>query len=132
VIFISSCTSGGGSSAVPAPGFAGIVDEAIVNGDDEDSSLTAEVKEFDMVARRWNFQPDTIRVNQGDRVILNIRSVDVMHGFAINKFRVNSRLIPGQTTTVEFVADKKGTFTFFCSVLCGSGHSTMRGQLIVN
>ena len=72
-----------------------------------------------------------IKVNEGDTVKLTITSIDVAHGFAITAFGVNSRLNPGQTTTVEFVADKKGTFTFFCSVKCGTGHPGMKGTLIV-
>ena len=38
---------------------------------------------------------------------------------------------PGKTTTVEFLADKQGEFTIFCSVFCGSGHPTMKGSLVV-
>ena len=63
---------------------------------------------------------------------LNIKSIDVTHGFSLPDFSINSRLNPGQTTTVEFTADKTGTFTFFCSVQCGEGHSNMKGTLIVN
>jgi cytochrome c oxidase subunit 2 len=34
--------------------------------------------------------------------------------------------------TVEFVADKAGTFTFSCSVYCGKGHRGMKGELVVS
>ncbi len=90
-----------------------------------------EVKEFSLIAKNWEFVPSTIEVNKGDRVILNIESADVKHGFSIKEFNVREDLEPGKTTKVEFVADKEGTFTFFCSVFCGDGHSTMKGQLIV-
>jgi|SRR3989338_102840 len=90
-----------------------------------------EVKEFTMTAKRWEFEPEVIRVNEGDTVRLFIKSIDVAHGFAVPDFGVNERLNPGQTVKVEFVADKTGIFTFFCSVQCGSGHSSMNGQLIV-
>mgnify|MGYP001568945141 CR=1 FL=1 len=89
------------------------------------------VKEFDMTARQWAFEPATITVKEGDTVRLNIKSKDVTHGFAIFEFDVNERLQPGKTTTVEFVADKKGEYTFFCSVQCGQGHRDMKGKLIV-
>ena len=98
----------------------------------EKTTTSGETKEFTMTAKRWEFSPDTITVDKGDKVVLNIQSIDVTHGFAISAFGVNSRLEPGETTVVEFVADKSGTFQFFCSVQCGEGHSTMRGQLIVN
>ena len=95
------------------------------------ASPQGSLKEFTMTARTWAFEPSEIRVNKGDRVKLTITSVDVAHGFAIPEFNVNARLEPGQQTTVEFTADKAGTFSFFCSVVCGSGHSGMRGTLVV-
>ncbi|MFQ5531705.1 MAG: cupredoxin domain-containing protein, partial [Candidatus Nanoarchaeia archaeon] len=78
------------------------------------------------------FNPNTITVNEGDNVILNVKSIDVAHGLAITAFGVNERLNPGTTTRIEFTADKKGTYSFFCSVFCGRGHSTMKGTLVVN
>jgi cytochrome c oxidase subunit 2 len=94
-------------------------------------SVDGEVKEFDMTAKQWEFDPPTITVSQGDLVRLNISSIDVSHGFAIPEFGVNQRLEPNNTATVEFSADKKGTFRFFCSVICGAGHSDMSGTLVV-
>ena len=46
-------------------------------------------------------------------------------------FNVSEMLEPGKTVSVEFVADKQGTFSFFCNVFCGSGHGNMKGTLIV-
>jgi cytochrome c oxidase subunit 2 len=33
--------------------------------------------------------------------------------------------------TAEFVASKKGTFSYRCSIPCGHGHGGMEGTLIV-
>ena len=98
----------------------------------EKTTTSGETKEFTMTAKKWEFEPSTITVNNGDRVKLVINSVDVRHGMAIPEFNVNEILEPGEINTIEFVADKTGTFDFFCSVRCGSGHSEMRGKLIVN
>ena len=92
---------------------------------------TSGVVEIDMIAKRWDFNPSTMTVNEGDKVKLNIKSIDVTHGFRIFEFGVSERLTPGKTTTVEFIADKKGEYTFFCTVPCGKGHNGMRGKLIV-
>ena len=92
---------------------------------------TGEVKEFTMTAKQWEFVPGTITVNEGDTVKLTITSTDVAHGFNLPDFGVNERLDPGKAVNVEFVADKTGTFTFSCSVPCGSGHRGMKGQLVV-
>ena len=90
-----------------------------------------DIKEFSMTAKKWEFSPSTITVNNGDVVKLQIESTDVAHGFALSEFGINERLEPGKIIDVEFVADKSGTFTFSCSVSCGIGHGGMKGQLIV-
>jgi len=98
---------------------------------DVSDNAAAEVREFSIVAKNWEFDPAEITVNKGDTVRLLITSVDVDHGFAIPEFGVSEKLSPGEEVTVEFVADKTGEFTFFCNVFCGSGHQEMRGRLIV-
>lgn len=88
-------------------------------------------KQISMKAKQWEFIPSEIKVQEGDTVKLSIESVDVTHGIRLSEFGVSETLTPGKTTEVEFVADKKGTFTFFCSVQCGSGHGGMKGKLVV-
>ena len=89
------------------------------------------VKEFTMTAKQFTFEPATITVKQGDRVRIKIKSVDVAHSIAIPDFNINVDLAPDKEETVEFVADKPGTYTFFCSVFCGAGHPDMKGKLVV-
>ncbi len=84
-----------------------------------------------MTAKQWEFVPARIVVNEGDTVVLTITSEDVDHGFSLPTFGVNATLEAGKAVTVKFVANKKGTFTFSCSVFCGSGHSHMSGTLVV-
>lgn len=81
----------------------------------------------------WEFSPSEIRVRQGQlvKLLITVPENDVAHGFALPDFGVNQKLEPGITTTIEFVADKKGEFNFRCSVPCGSGHSGMKGKVIV-
>ncbi|MBS3116950.1 cupredoxin domain-containing protein [Candidatus Woesearchaeota archaeon] len=95
------------------------------------NTAVSSVKEFNVVATQWKFDPGTIKVKQGDKVKLMIKSEDVPHGFRLADFDISERLNPGETVNVEFTADKKGTFNFFCSVPCGAGHGTMKGQLVV-
>ena len=89
------------------------------------------VKSFSLTAKNWEFVPSTITVNKGDTVKLTITATDVTHGFFLADFNVSATLEPNQPKTVQFVADKTGTFSFRCSVFCGDGHSGMRGTLIV-
>ena len=89
------------------------------------------VREISIIAKRFEFEPSTIEVNQGDTVKLTIKSVDVKHGFAISEYSIYTSLPPNKEVQVEFVADKVGEFTYYCSVPCGYGHGRMRGKLIV-
>ncbi len=102
----------------------------------ETSPPTGELKEFAMTAKQWEFNLTRIEVNLGDTVRLKITGLDDGigdgHGFAIPDFDVNKVIRAGETVTVEFVADKTGTFTFRCSVFCGAGHNNMNGTLVVS
>ena len=95
------------------------------------STQNGEFKEFRITARQFEFSPSTIEVNKGDKVRLIVTSADVPHGISIKEYGINEQLNPGKPVTIEFTADKAGTFTAFCSVFCGSGHSNMKGKLIV-
>ena len=89
------------------------------------------VKEFTMTAKQWAFDPEVITVKKGDNVKIKVKSIDVSHGFALPDFGFDQKLEPGKEIVVEFIASKKGEFTFFCSVLCGQGHKDMKGKLVV-
>ena len=92
----------------------------------------AETKTFQITAKKYNFIPGTIKVNQGDKVILQITAADTEHGFGIGAMNINQALPQGKTETIEFVADKKGEFTIRCTKFCGWGHFFMTGKLIVS
>jgi cytochrome c oxidase subunit 2 len=89
-------------------------------------------RSFDVVASRFKFEPEVLEVDEGDRVVLRMRSSDTAHGLAIKEFKVKKDLPDtGEVITVEFVAAKAGNFKMECSEYCGKGHSKMRGRLIV-
>jgi heme/copper-type cytochrome/quinol oxidase subunit 2 len=116
LIFFSGCVqtqleSGGGKSAEVAP--------------------KGELREIEMTAKRYEFNPDTITVNKGDTVRITLTSLDVTHGIKLNEFGINMKALPGQPEVIEFVADKAGTFTFKPSVYSGLGSADMKGTLIV-
>ena len=93
---------------------------------------TQEVKEINVVAKQFSFEPDPIIVNKGDKVKLMITTQDVEHSFTVPEYGINKKIVPGETAIVEFTADKVGEFEVSCAVFCGSGHNHMKGKLIVN
>lgn len=96
-----------------------------------DVQLTGETKEFEITATNWEFTPSLIEVNKGDKVELHLQSEEGTHGFAILEFEVSETLRVGEDVHAEFIADKSGTFNFFCTFPCGRGHGGMRGLLVV-
>ncbi len=61
-----------------------------------------------------------------------LRSKDVLHDFAVAQFRVKMDLIPGMVTYLWFEPIRTGTFEILCEELCGMGHHTMRGKVVVD
>jgi len=41
------------------------------------------------------------------------------------------QLTKGETTTIEFVAQTEGKYSFRCCHTCGLGHRRMKGQIVV-
>jgi len=86
-----------------------------------------------IVAERFRFTPDEIRVRRGATVEFVLESDDTDHGFRILGTDVD-RVIPKRgrgTITVTFTPDRSGRYSFECSKLCGAGHDFMHGVLIV-
>lgn len=68
----------------------------------------------------------------GERVLLQLLSVDVRHGFYAPELGVGPVAVePGQVHEVEFVARAPGVFTFYCTTVCAHCHYYMRGVIRV-
>jgi len=65
-------------------------------------------------------------------VVVQLRAEDVIHSFFLPEFRVKQDAVPGMTTPVWFEATRTGEFTLACAELCGLGHYTMGGTVIVH
>lgn len=111
-----------------------------------DSSAPQSAQVIDVKAKKYEFDPSPIRVKQGAKVQLKITAVDHVHGFRMSAIPDNgggtdglafstgqgcNRIEKGQTATVEFIAQKPGTYSFKCCVHCGWHHRSMHGELIV-
>ncbi len=89
---------------------------------DEMVGTDSGVKEFDLEGYNYRFEMDGVEapelgVKQGDRVRIVLTSADGFHDWVIDEFNAaTDRVSTGQTASVEFVADKKGTFEYYCSV----------------
>jgi cytochrome c oxidase subunit 2 len=73
-----------------------------------------------------------VHIPVGVPVKFLLRSKDVLHDFAIAQFRVKMDLIPGMETYLWLTPTVTGRFEVLCEELCGIGHHTMRGAVIVD
>jgi cytochrome c oxidase subunit 2 len=89
------------------------------------------VHEIQVTLRKYEFSPSSLRVRKGERVKLVMAAADHDHGFKLDDFDINQKILKGTTVVVEFTADKAGTFQFRCSNVCGIGHRGMKGTLVV-
>src|SRR3989344_7157827 len=75
------------------------------------------VKEFTVEGSPFKFVPNVIKVKKGDTVRVTFKNVTGNHDFVIDEFEVQTNQIgEGEEEEVEFVADKVGTFEYYCSV----------------
>ncbi len=86
--------------------------------------------EVKIEAKRYEFLPDEVIARQGNKVRLIITAQDVPHTFEMPSYNIKEDLPVGEDVVIEFVADKKGDFTFSCGVEGHEGQG-MKGKLHV-
>ncbi|GEM_PF-394010 len=81
----------------------------------------------------FEFQPNSVEVKKGETVRLTfVNSGTVEHDLVIDELDVRTKLLqPGATETIEFVANRTGTFSFYCSVE-GHRQQGMEGKLTIS
>lgn len=90
--------------------------------DPEDPAGRDDVLVFDQTVH--------LPVDQPMRALL--RSMDVLHDFAVPQFRVKMDLVPGMVTYQWFTPTIPGEYEILCEELCGIGHFAMRGLIVVD
>jgi cytochrome c oxidase subunit 2 len=95
------------------------------------STPSENVREFKVTAQKFEFSLMVINVKRGDHVRMTLTALDAQHGFKLDAFHIEQKLPKGEPVTVEFTADRLGSFPFQCSHFCGLGHKKMKGKLIV-
>lgn len=90
------------------------------------------IKQGIIEASNFKFVPDAIQVNEGDTVVITVKSVQGIHDFTIDELNVKSKTLQeGQSEEITFVASKKGAFRFYDST---GQHRVMgmEGTIVVN
>jgi len=68
-----------------------------------------------------------LRVPVGKKVMLQIKSKDVIHGFMLPNLRYQIDAMPGHVTKFWFDTTYTGDFELACYHLCGTSHYKMKG-----
>ena len=75
------------------------------------------IKTVEVESGSYYYKPNAITVKKDERVKIVMHSVSMMHDFNIDELNVKIPIVKnGDTSTVEFIADKVGTFEYYCSI----------------
>ncbi len=100
----------------------------------------ADAYQVTVIGRQWMWdirhpngrrEFNTLHVPIGQNVAVLLSSEDVIHSFYVPAFRVKQDVVPGKTVTAWFKATREGVYPFYCSEFCGTKHSAMIGNIIV-
>ena len=93
-----------------------ILSSCATNTPNKAAETTPRTVQFSAVISGYAYTPPQIDVQFGDHVVLSITNQDsVTHGISLPAFGVQAFVGPGQTQTVEFVANQLGAPETFCS-----------------
>ncbi len=126
VLGLVACSQPAQQAATPTATPAEVVDNADVAAPDP------VLKELRITSYEFGFDIEPVTIKKGDRVRLTLTSRDGTHGIAMPELGVaTGPVAPGGEEQVEFIANDAGSFDYYCNVPCGSGHRSMRGQIVV-
>lgn len=78
---------------------------------------------------------NSLHVPRGKKILIHLKSRDVLHSFYLPHCRLKQDAVPGMTIPVWFevkAETKPGDYDLMCAELCGWGHYKMKGNLHVH
>jgi|SRR3989338_562985 len=94
------------------------------------------IREIEVKGSQYEWQPENIVVNKGDRIRMTVTSLDVPHGFEIEGLVIpgwspDNLIRAGEKAILEFTAEEAGVWDTVCTGYCGPGHGEMKRKFIV-
>jgi cytochrome c oxidase subunit 2 len=112
----------------------------------EINRIPAGAMTIDVTGHRWWWQYDytntadttqklfstanEMHIPAGQKIVLDLSSVDVIHNFWPPALAGKVYAIPGRTNHMVIEADKPGTYYGQCAEYCGTSHANMRLQIV--
>ncbi|NBW86623.1 MAG: cytochrome c oxidase subunit II, partial [Planctomycetia bacterium] len=75
------------------------------------------------------FLTNDLHVPVDEDVLIQLKSMDVLHSFFLPHVRIKQDAVPGMKIPVWFKARQEGAFDIVCAELCGWGHYKMKGRV---
>lgn len=91
---------------------------------------SSKFRKFSIEVSGNKFTPDTVIVNMGDTVHLDISATDKSYDFYQPDYGLSQQLGKGETKTVEFQANANDKYTFYCKS-CGGPDKGPVGYVVV-
>ena len=85
-----------------------------------------------ITARRFAYEPNEIPLKVGEPVVVEINSLDFVHGMNLPDLGKRLDLVPGRINRLELQPSAPGVIDFLCDNFCGEGHETMNGRFVVS
>lgn len=84
-----------------------------------------------ITAKKFEYSPHEIVLKKGVPVVLELTSLDRVHGFRLTEFGIREDIKPGQVTQVYLLPQQTGRSSFSCDVFCGVNHEEMAAEIVV-
>ena len=89
----------------------------------------AGVVQVNATGAQWYWEIDTQKVPVGKKVVFNLHTKDVNHGFGVidqsGQLLFQIQAMPGYINKVAYVFDEPGQYRVLCMEFCGVGHHDM-------
>ncbi len=102
----------------------------------------AEAMQVKVIAHQWwwEFQypelgvitANELHVPAGEPIVVELTSDNVIHSFWIPRLAGKTDVVPGQTNSMWFQADRVGVYRGQCAELCGTQHANMNFLVIAH
>ncbi|MFC4099539.1 cupredoxin domain-containing protein [Paenibacillus xanthanilyticus] len=101
------------------------------NNAQETSSAVEEpataASEIVIKASNWEFDQAEYKIKKGEATKISVETKSGIHGIEIQDLGVKIQAGDDKVVTIN----EPGTYTFFCNIQCGGGHSKMKSTIVV-
>ncbi|WP_322923065.1 cupredoxin domain-containing protein [Paenibacillus campi] len=125
MLMLTTACGGQSQSNTGSSGQSGVTDTGVATS--ENGAASGE--QLVVKATNYTFDQKEYHVKKGQPVTIVFENEQGNHGLAIPALKVN---LNSSNSTVTVTPQEAGQFDMACSIMCGSGHSTMVAKLIVD